>query len=234
MDVHWDLVGCLSRASWRLSGLVLEPSGVSFGPLGASWGLLGASWGVLEASWSGRLGFSVRGFPLGPLLGLSWGPLGPSWAPFGLSWGPLGRSWGSLGGLLGRLGVVLGASWAVLERRKGEKARKPNTFKNLRKSMILASWGSLGKGRGSVGGVWAASWAVVGPSWAAWDDQSGTRDPFGPSGRSLEAVLSTSWAVLGASGISDRHRPGLGRDLAGTWPGTCRVGTPRGRPARAN
>ena len=90
--------------------------------------------------------------------------------------------------------------------------------------MIFTSQGPLGS---AVGGVWAASWAVVGPSWAAWDDQSGTRDPFGPSGRSLEAVLSTSWAVLGASGISDRHRPG-------PWPGTFRVGTPRGRLARAN
>ena len=67
-------------------GVVLGSLGVSFGHLGASWGLLGASWGFLEASWRGRLGFSVRGLHLGPLLG-------PSWAVLGWSWGPLGPSW---------------------------------------------------------------------------------------------------------------------------------------------
>ena len=132
-----------------------------FRAFGASWGLLGASWGVLEASWSGRLGFSVRGLHLGPLLGPSWGPLGPSWAPFGLSWGSLGRSWGYLGGLLGRLGVVLGASWAVLERRKGEKARKPKTFNNLTE---INDFGFLGPS-------WEGSWGSLGTSWR----------PLGPS-----------------------------------------------------
>ena len=69
------------------------------GLLGASWGLLGPSWGLLGPSRGGRLEFSIRGPPLGPLLGPSWGPLGLSWAPLGPSWGPLGPSQGSLWGL---------------------------------------------------------------------------------------------------------------------------------------
>ena len=64
-------LGSRFGASWGLFW-------VSWGLLGASWGLLGASWGLLEASWGGRFGFSVRVPPLGPLLGPSWGPLGPS------------------------------------------------------------------------------------------------------------------------------------------------------------
>ena len=97
---------------------------------------MGVSWGLLGASWGGKLDFSVRGPPFGPLLGRSWGPLGAFLGcleallgRLGAFLGRLGALLGRLGGLLGRLGAVLGASWAVFERRKPEKARKPKTSK---------------------------------------------------------------------------------------------------------
>ena len=58
--------------------------------------------------------------PLGPLLGRSWGPLGPSWRLLGPSWGRLGPSRRHFGGLLGRLGAIFWASWAVLELQEAE------------------------------------------------------------------------------------------------------------------
>ena len=134
------LVGSSFEASWGLFWPLLGPV---LGLLGG-WGLLGASVGVL-----------------GDFRAPFWRSLGPSWAPLGPSWGPLGRSWGALGGLLGRLGVVLGASWAVLERRKGEKARKPKTYKNLRE---INDFGLLGPS-------WEGSWGSLGTSWR----------PLGPS-----------------------------------------------------
>ena len=94
------------------------------GFLEASWGpfrgLLGASWGLLGASSGEDVEMAVRVPRLGPLLEPSWGPLGPPWMP-------LGPFWGALGDLLGRLGAVFGGSWAVLERRKLENARRPKT-----------------------------------------------------------------------------------------------------------
>ena len=122
---------------WSLLGRLLCPRGL----LGASWGLLGASWGLLEASWGGRLGFSVRVPPLGPLFGPSWGPLGPSW--------------GALEALLGRLGALLGAFWAVLERRDDEKARTLKSFKDPRE---INDFDLLRR-------FWEKSWGFLGPSW---------------------------------------------------------------------
>ena len=104
---------------------------------------------------------SVRVPSLGPLLQPSSSPLGPSWAPLGPFWGPLGPSWDLLGDLLGRLGAVLGASWAIFERRKPEKARKPSTLKTV---MKINDFGLLGPSWKASWGVLAASLAVLGPS----------------------------------------------------------------------
>ena len=150
--------------------MTLASWGSVLGPLGASWCLLGASWGVLEASWSGRLGFSVRGLHLGPLLGLSWGPLGPSW--------------GGLGGFLG-----------VLERRKGEKARKPNTFKNL---MEINDFGLLGLRFGASWGLFRASRRILGASWGVLEASWSGRLGFSVRGLHLGPLLGPSWGLLGA------------------------------------
>ena len=81
-DAPWD-------ARWGFVGLPETLLGASGGLRGR---LLGASWSFLGASWGGRLDFSLRGPPLGSLLGPSGGPLGPSWAALGPSWGFLGPS----------------------------------------------------------------------------------------------------------------------------------------------
>ena len=65
--------------------------------------------------------------------------MGPSWGRLGALWGCmerllvrlgalLGRLGGTLGGPLGRLKAGSGAAWAVLERRKLEKARSPKAL----------------------------------------------------------------------------------------------------------
>ena len=141
----------------------------SFKPLGASWGPLGAEGWVFQfvvslrsPSWA-RLG-SLLGC-LVRLLGRLGGPLGPSWAALGPSGGPLGApsaalgpsggplepSWGRRRDLWGRLGAVLGASRAVLERRKGEKAKMPKKTSN--KQMKINDFGLAGPS-------WVVSWAV--------------------------------------------------------------------------
>ena len=89
------------------------------------------------------------------------------------------QSWGSLGGLLGRLGAVLEASWAVLERRKAEKARTPKTWK---KQLKINDFRFLGPS-------WEASWRPLGPSWR----------PLGPSWghlRRLGAIFGRLGALL--------------------------------------
>ena len=116
------------EASW---GLVFGPLGAFFWAsrgCGARWGPLGGPGGLSPVP------------QLGPVLGLSRGPLGPSWAPLGPfggplgpSWGGIGASWGGLGGLLGRLGA--------LEARKREKA------KNIVKTMKINYFGLLGPSR---------------------------------------------------------------------------------------
>ena len=142
------LFGGSFEASWGPLGASFGPLGCLWGPLGgllgASWGLLGASWGLLGASWGGRLGFSVRAPPLGPLLGPSWGSCGPSWGRLGPSWRPLGPSWAPLGKLLGRLGVVLEASWTGFNAVRAEKPCMLKYTSSYRKFMILASVGLLG------------------------------------------------------------------------------------------
>ena len=76
---------------------------------------------------------------------------------------------GPLGGLLGRLGGLLGASWAVLGRRKAEKAQMPKSFKNLRKTNDF----------GLFGPSWRSSWRPLGLCW-----------------RPLKGPLGPSWAIL--------------------------------------
>ena len=157
---------------------------------------MGASWAPLGASRGGRLEFSVRGPPLGPLLEPSWSPLGPSWAPLGPSWRPLGPSWGPLGGLLGRLGALLGASWAVLEHRKAEKATRPKSVQNFRKiddfglsgPSCEASWRPLG-----------ASWRPLGPSWGHLRRLGALFGRLGGLLARLDGLLGPSWPVLEAS-----------------------------------
>ena len=192
---------------------------------------MGASWGLLGASGCGGLVFSVRGPPLGPLLGPSWPPLGPVLGPSWAVLGPLGPSWGPLGGLLGCLGAVLGASWAVLERRKAKKATRPKSFKNQWKindfGLLSLSWEASWMPHG-------ASWRPLGPSRGHLRRLSGRLGvTFGVLDR-LEGLLGPSWTDLEpswapkkSSGISDPALPGL----TGS---TFRPGTPRGRPARAN
>eukprot|EP00959_Pyramimonas_sp_CCMP1952_P141458 2960804-Pyramimonas_sp.AAC.1 len=66
---------------------------------GACGSLLLASWGQLGASRASDLEISVRGPPLGPFLGRSWGTPGLAGEPPGPFWGPLR-------GLMGRLGAI--------------------------------------------------------------------------------------------------------------------------------
>ena len=80
---------------------------------------------------------------------------------------------------------LLGASWAVFERRKPEKARRPNT---LKKNMKINDLGLLGP-----------SWAVLGPSWG----------PLGPSWGRLGGLLGR----LGASGSGKRENPKILKKL---------------------
>ena len=201
-EASWGLFfGSLGALFWASRGC------------GACWGPLGGPGGLSEASRGppgGLLGPPVP--PLGPVLGLSRGLLGPSWAPLGQSGGPLGPSWNGLGDLLGRLGAVLGASWAVLERRKFENARRPKTSKKPMKindfgllgpsrdasrSSLGASWGPLGPPISSLGpilGHVGAIWAVLGgssrPPEASWGLLGASWGPLGPSG-ALQGALAT-------------------------------------------
>ena len=109
-------------------------------------------------------------FPLrGPLLGRSWGPLGPSWKLLGPSWGPHAPSRHPLLGLRGRRRAIFGASWADWERRETEKATTRRSFKRLWK---------------------INEFCILGPSCASWSDLSATRGPLGPSGGPLVALLA--------------------------------------------
>ena len=93
---------------------------------------------------------------------------------------------------LGRFGAILEASWAVLERRDDEKARKPNTFKNPQE---INDFDLLGPS-------WECSWSSLGTSWR----------PVGPSGSHLgrlgaivqrfEALLDCLGGLLGPLGPS--------------------------------
>ena len=162
-----------------LLGAFRGPPWGSWGPLGALWGgplwsLLWASWRPLGASWrplgasSDPLGAEneILNFlvallgPLGASSGPSFGPLGRLLGVLGPSRYVLGPSWGCLGGLPGCLGALLRASWAVLERRKSEKARKPKTSKNTMENQRFWPLGAL------LGSFFGASWDVLGASWA--------------------------------------------------------------------
>ena len=65
---------------------------------------------------------------------------------------------------MSRLAAVLEASWAGLERRKAEEARRPKSFQNLRKT---DDFGLLG-----------LSWAPLGPSWSDLGTVLGRLGPF--------------------------------------------------------
>ena len=185
------------------------------GLLGASWDFLGASWGLLGASRAGRLEFSVRGPPLGPLLVPSWGPLGPSWAPLRPSWSPLGPSWGPLGSLLGRLEAVLGASWTMSNAVMAEK------WYMLKMCVFLQEFedfGLLGASWEGSWGVLATSGAVLGPFWASWSDLSASLGSLGPSWGFLGRPQGLSW--------SSRASPGGPDEFGGDPP-------PPNRPDRA-
>ena len=151
-------MGRLGGLFGRLGALVGRLGGV-LGPLGRFLGRLGGLMGRLRcvvSLWS--LSWARLQEPLGPswaALGPSGGSLGPPWAALGPSGGPLGPSWVRRGGLLGRLGAVLGGSWAVLERRKAEKAKMPKTSK---KPMEINDFGFVGP---SLEG----SWRSLGASW---------------------------------------------------------------------
>ena len=148
--------------------------GASKGPLELSWAPLGTSWGP-----PGAEGPNCRFvFPL----------LGPSWSRLGTFLGDLRRILGRygalldrlrtfLGGLLGRLGAVFEASWSVLERRKHEKGKTPETSKN---SMKINDFGLLEA-------PWEASWSALGVSWR----------PLGPSWGHL-GRLGALWGRLGS------------------------------------
>ena len=110
----------LSRPSWELHGVVLEPS---WGHLKASWGHVGA---ILEPACS-RLGaifgverpllflrqlFLPSWSQLTAMLGPSWRHLGASWGILEPSWIHLGSSWSHLGAILRHLGASLGPLWS--------------------------------------------------------------------------------------------------------------------------
>ena len=144
------------------------------------------------------------------------------------SWAALMRP---LGGLLGRLGAVLGASWAVFERRKPEKARKPKTSK---KTMNINDFGFLGPS-------WEASWKPLGASWRHLGPSGGHLERLRAIFRRLGALLDrlgsflgASWLVFGPpsrlSGADDPPRAAPGN------PGESRgiPGNPAGHPPPPN
>ena len=158
---------------------------------------------------------------LGAILGASWAVLGRRKAENAQmpksfknlrkinEFGFFGLPGGPLGGLLGRLGGLLGASWAVLGRRKAEKAQMPKSFKHLRK---INDFGLFGPS-------WRTSWRLLGPSWRPLGSLLGRFEPsecreeanakilekhkenhcFWHLRVLLEDLLEASWAVLEAS-----------------------------------
>ena len=109
--------------------------------------LLGVSWGGLGGSWS--------------VLGASWGSLVASWVLLGGSWrelrvsgGDLGASWGVLGASWGPLGSFLGLPWESLDAICGilklESRFSKNACFSFVFSILLASGEALG---GLLGGL---------------------------------------------------------------------------------
>ena len=87
------------------------------------------------------------------------------------------------------------ASWAVLERRKAEKARSPKSFRNLRKiddfRLLGLSWAAPWRPPG-------ASWRPLGPSWAHLRR-------LGPIFRRLVTFLGHHADPLGAARASQKR-----------------------------
>ena len=80
------------------------------------------------------------------------------------------------------------ASWAVLERREAETARRHKSVKNLRKMNDF----------GLVGLSWAASWRPLGVSWRPLGPSWAHLGRLGPIFRRLEAFLDHLADHLGA------------------------------------
>ena len=103
---------------------------------------------------------------------------------------------------MGRLGALLEASWAVFERREAEKARRPKSFQNFRKTDDFgllglsseASWKPLGALLGPLGCLLGPFGGFLGPSW-------GILGAFlGPSWRLPETCLSFRGPVFSRLG----------------------------------
>ena len=79
VEISWEAsgepLGCSFESSWGSLGGLLGPLLGLLGPLGD---FLRACWRFRGSHWGGGLEISVRVPPLGPLLGLSWGLIGPA------------------------------------------------------------------------------------------------------------------------------------------------------------
>merc|ERR1712151_629968 len=114
---------------------------------------------------------------------------------------------GPLGGLLGHLGAVLEASWAVLERRKAEKAGRPKSFKNKWK---INDFGLLGRSQEASWRPLGASWRPLGPSWAHLGRLGALFGRLGGLLGRLGGLLGPSRPVLGPSWGRKSHATSRG------------------------
>ena len=153
-------------------GLSWAVLGLSWGPLGPSWSGLGSLLGSLGASESRnsekaknieKTNENQRFWPLGPLLGGIFKPLGASWEA---SWAVKNASWAA--------GDTWRRSWERLETVWGRRdgcLRAPGAFLWLSWAVLGGSGGSLGALLGRLGALLGVCWAVLGRS----------RWPLGPS-----------------------------------------------------
>ena len=170
----------------------------------------------------GRLGSFRR--PFSASLRASWVRPRPSRDPLGLSGGHLGGLLGYLEAPFGRRGAILEASWAVLSRRKLEKARMRTSFKNsnISASSGLAG-GSLGALLGHLGGFLSGLGAILGHHGDILGRLGGIFVHLGGSGGLPGPSWKPSWAswtmwrapgtCLGADGAlgrgGDKHSEAL-------------------------
>ena len=181
----------------------------------------------------GRLGSFRR--PFSASLRASWVRPRPSRDPLGLSGGHLGAFLGYLEAPFGRRGAILEASWAVLSRRKLEKARMRTSFKN---SNIWASSGLAGGSPGALlghlGGFLSGLEAILGhhgdilgrlggilvhlgsfgglpgpswkPSWASWTPWRAPGRRHGRPGTPGNRGDSPNWVRPGGGGPRRRFQ----------------------------
>ena len=104
---------------------------------------------------------------------------------------------------MGDLGATVGASWAVLGRRKAEKAQMPKSFKNVRKindfGLFGPSWRTSWRPLGPSWRLLGRTWRYLGPSWAVWE---AILDHLGRSWRPSWTILE---AILGQRGHLGGH-----------------------------